>query len=64
MRATAEVTTTSYTDTDVEAETLYGYRVRAINDAGDGDESGTDWIKTGVQTQGAPGTPDDTGANQ
>ena len=48
---------TSYSDSNVEPETTYLYKVRAYNSSGNGAFSGTDLITTDVQTSGAPGTP-------
>ena len=59
-----ETTGTSLTDATVAGETWYGYRVRSINDAGDGDETSTDYIETENQTEGAPDAPDDANADQ
>ena len=46
---TNEVTTTSFTDSTVDPDTLYAYRVRAINDAGDGDETNDKYIQTAAE---------------
>ena len=59
---TADVTT--YTDSAVEAETWYDYRVRATNAAGNSSESGLETILTQAQTDGAPPAPEDTEADQ
>ena len=59
---TADVTT--YTDSAVEAETWYDYRVRATNAAGNSSESGLEMILTQAQTDGAPPAPEDTEADQ
>ena len=58
----ADVTT--YTDDTVAAETWYDYRVRAKNAAGHGSESGVEYIKTQVQTEGVPPPPEETEADQ
>ncbi|MYC38449.1 MAG: fibronectin type III domain-containing protein [Chloroflexi bacterium] len=57
--ATVAAPATTYTDTTVEPETLYGYRITAANGVNQGPYEGPESITTKVQTPGVPDEIDD-----
>lgn len=61
---TAAADDTSYTDSTVLAEITYEYSVRAFNDSGASGAAKRRAITTKAQSDGTPGAPDETDANQ
>ena len=55
--ATVDAPGLTHTDDTVEPEKWYQYQVQGVNEAGDGTMSGTQTIKTRVQTPGVPNAP-------